>query len=775
MFATEAVTTDDEIASQRVDPSWFVSPVEPLSTSGGTAAFYKLTLTDKGIEEMASRQQNEEGIKIDKNLWIGKDLSHAEDEKDFYAEVHRIRSKYNEKADGNKDRDLTEGAGLLEPYMFQSEGILRTKTSSAFDDHDKEESDFIGNDGYSNLLVMRNMRSNCKEFRMLDLKIGEKTACGGWKGKSHVRAMKHHFMDGFTNSAAEGYRLCGFNGCPEAIESMDPLLDILADKSVKRKCVAKNGKSKKPKSKKRTSVIELWLEDSSVFDTVDIKPLDILERQALERKGLDRREVKTDNIQTKVGAKIKDVQGKVMEMRDNRKSIFVSLFEKRDIVQTKLGSKIKEAQIEQMEKLMYKRLDGTNVFRYFFDLHMDGTFSSVTRQDYLPIEVAEIVSHEVMSQLIGLSTACHKVKIPQKWIGSSVAVAYDAGFFPDRFLEDDFSHEANIRSKVACKIFDWGRSELLTADTYESLSQEDKADRHRFWDLYKEGVDRLSYNATRFYYNQFTTSTKWTDVTIEVADFDSMTADDRCGKVVIPLPDPSNTEAVGALNEMICYKIKGIVASTFRSTLDCSIAWIDFPTNSRLMGAWRVTIHRATKLPPMDIMSLSGTTDAYCIVTANNDCGQNFHQRTCVKARTLNPEWNESFDIPVCRTTNDSSLKSTFTANGISSIDDEGMSNFFRWDKNRPCSKNMNWWTNELKDKKDMSDPGENMKKWANTFLGKDKSNLLFNRDKNHGSKEKSKWSTMLKCRESARDNAKKLRQLHRKESSSKTFKIFGM
>jgi hypothetical protein len=57
MVATE-VTTDDKIAIQSVDPSWFVSPVQPVSTSGGTAAFYKLTLTDKGIEEMASRETN---------------------------------------------------------------------------------------------------------------------------------------------------------------------------------------------------------------------------------------------------------------------------------------------------------------------------------------------------------------------------------------------------------------------------------------------------------------------------------------------------------------------------------------------------------------------------------------------------------------------------------------------------------------------------------------------------------------------------------------------
>jgi hypothetical protein len=239
-------------------------------------------------------------------------------------------------------------------------------------------------------------------------------------------------------------------------------------------------------------------------------------------KRLDRRLKKIDNVQTNVGAKIKDVQVEQIEKMESksdeqlklkRKSIFQTIFEKIGNAQTKMGAKIKEAQVGQMEKLMFKRLDGTNVFRYFFDLHMDGMFSSATTNDYLPIEVAEIVPHELMSQLIGLSTACQKVKIPHKWIGSWIAVAYDAGFFPDRSLEDDHNQEADIRSKVICNFFDWGRSELLTADTYQSLSPEDKADRDRFWDLYKEGVDRLSYNATRFYYHQFTASTKWSDVT----------------------------------------------------------------------------------------------------------------------------------------------------------------------------------------------------------------------------------------------------------------------
>ena len=114
--------------------------------------------------------------------------------------------------------------------------------------------------------------------------------------------------------------------------------------------------------------------------------------------------------------------------------------------------------------------------------------------------------------------------------------------------------------------------------------------------------------------------------------------------------------------------------------LYCSISWLDFPPESRLLGAWRVKIERATNLPPMDI---NYTSDPYCVVMATNNTGQEFRQPTCVKARTLNPQWDEVIEIPVCKTTNDLSLNSAFESNGISSIADHDMPDFFQWDKKR--------------------------------------------------------------------------------------------
>jgi len=583
---------DGESAMHQVKPSLFETPVQRLSTSGGTAPFFRLILSEEGLQEQKSRRTRNGGS-VDKNYWIGKDLSHAEDEKDFYFQILRIRKK------DNNNRDLTEGVGLLEKFMFDYLGVLRTEIAETSVDG-----------GHCDLLVMRNMRNNFTSFRMVDLKMGEKTAQAGWKGKSRLRAFKHHLMDGLSNSSSEGYRLAGFNGCPKVFDSMDPLMDILTEEDL-------------------------------------------------------------------IGGKNFD--------RENSKGH----------VTTMVGTTISESRVKMINRIMLNSLDGTSVLRYFLDLHMDDLSGSNTMDCYLPIEVAEIVAHELMSQLLNLAVTCQKVKIPQKWIGSSVALAYDAGFFPNRSSEGNECKESDIRSKIIVRIFDWGRSELLAADEYESLGETEKRDRDRFWELYKGGVDRLSYNATRFYYHQFTNSTGWTDVTIQVVDFDSMSADDYIGKVYIKLPNPSDTAAVAALNETKLYKVKGTFVD--RGNVYCSITWLDFPVGSRLLGAWRVTIERATNLPPKDI---SGTSDPYCVVMANDkgNPGQHFHQRTCIKARTLNPVWNEAIDIPVCRTTNDSSLKSALGERKIPPISDKDMSNFFQWDEKRPSQVSMNWWIKNLKE-----------------------------------------------------------------------------
>ncbi|CAB9512755.1 Synaptotagmin-2 [Seminavis robusta] len=522
-----------------VDPSWFESPVTRLGVSGGTAPFFKLQLTKAGME--ATNQTSA-------SYYIGKDLSHAEDEREFYEKILSIQANGEE----------STGVGLLTPFLFDYLGVLETKTT----DSDKP----------CQLLVFQNLRNDQDAFRMLDLKMGQQTAVGGWQGKSRLRAMKQNVLDGMTNSTLEGYRLEGFDGQPERVESMDPLLDILAEQ-----------KDKDETESTHTDKVTVW------------------------------------------------------------------------------GRKVSEKQAKKAKRMLFQTLTGADIFRFFADVHLQQQQPAIEdiQTQYIASEMAEIVMHELVTQLVRLAVTCHKVQVPQKWIGSSVALGFDCGFFPTRSNKA----EAQIRSKVITNVFDWGRSELLTQRRYDSMTPAEQTDRQQFWTNYKDGMDRLAYNATREYYHHFTNSTQWTEVTLRVMDFDSLTADDYIGKVHIPLPDPSDTAAVQALQSSRPYELHcGEGGHGKRcGTVFCAISWMDCPAGSRLRGMWRVTVLYAKDLPAMDV---NMSSDPYCIVVAKDSNNNRvLSQMTCVKTRTLNPQWNETVDIPVVQHAR--SLSKALAAEGV--------------------------------------------------------------------------------------------------------------
>ncbi|CAJ1356808.1 unnamed protein product [Effrenium voratum] len=172
-----------------VDKAQFQSPVHRLGVSGGTAPFFQLLLARPGA-------RGETG-----DYWIGKDLSRAMDEVDFYENVKRLQQ-------GCESADMQKLFG----FMFNYLGVL--ETTEATDPQRLE------------LLVLENLRHKRAGLRLLDIKVGEKTAAANWKGKSRLAALKQSLIDDHTNSTAEGFRLEGFDGQPEVLKSMDPLLDV---------------------------------------------------------------------------------------------------------------------------------------------------------------------------------------------------------------------------------------------------------------------------------------------------------------------------------------------------------------------------------------------------------------------------------------------------------------------------------------------------------------------------------------------------------------------
>lgn len=172
-----------------VDAKRFVTPVRRLGVSGGTAPFFSL--------ELAAVEGKHSG-----DYWIGKDLSRAMDEVHFYEKVKSL-SKH-------ASREMQ----ALYNFMFQYDGILKATEEG------------VEGGGELELLVLQNMRHGRKSLRLLDIKVGEKTAAANWMGKSRLAALKQALIDEHTNSQAEGFRLEGFDGQTPVLLSMDPLLDL---------------------------------------------------------------------------------------------------------------------------------------------------------------------------------------------------------------------------------------------------------------------------------------------------------------------------------------------------------------------------------------------------------------------------------------------------------------------------------------------------------------------------------------------------------------------
>lgn len=491
----------------------FETPVRRLGVSGGTAPFFKLVLLSPG-----------RGKSVDH--WIGKDLAHALDELGFYEQRQAL-------ATGTKK--TSEGLEAVFSHMFDYAGVFEAPEEGAPEGAP-----------WKRLLVLRNLRDGCNNFRMLDIKIGQQTAAPGWQGKSKRAAMRQRLIDGCTNSWAEGFRLEGFDGRPPALQSQDPLLDL---------------------------------------------------------KGID----------------------------------FPFM---------KGGLGINPKKICKMAlRIMFQRMPAAEMFMHFLDLHHCHTMDDeALRSTFSPTEVAEVVLHQVIGQLTQLVLACHNVLVPQKWIGSSVALGFDDAFLPLRGAAEE-----TIRSKVVVQIFDWGRSELNTVENHASLSAKQKADRETFWAYYVGGINRLAWEAARAYWHRFGNAEGWHEVSLVVYDFDSCTPNDYIGQARVPL-QPTDETWVPLINAAG----KPVAGRAGPATLAYSVTWRAFPRGARLEGVWRVLIHCGENLPGKNMLDRIRRSpvksDPFVLITSRSQDGKfSFTQVSSIIVGDVNPVWNEAFEIPVAR------------------------------------------------------------------------------------------------------------------------------
>eukprot|EP00403_Amphidinium_massartii_P020576 CAMPEP_0178402220 /NCGR_PEP_ID=MMETSP0689_2-20121128/16721_1 /TAXON_ID=160604 /ORGANISM="Amphidinium massartii, Strain CS-259" /LENGTH=678 /DNA_ID=CAMNT_0020023097 /DNA_START=350 /DNA_END=2384 /DNA_ORIENTATION=+ len=509
------VPEDAEESYASVDASQFKLPVERLGVSGGTAPFFRLQLRDPS-----------DGRSTD--YWIGKDLSRAMDEIAFYEDRRLL---------------LLEGLWMdtatrqLLDFMFEYDGVVEVQTAEDPEGEAKQ------------LLVLRNLRDGKKHLRMLDIKVGEKTASAGWKGKSRVAALRQSTVDAVTNSSTEGFRLEGFDGQPPVLGSMDPLLDIVGEK---------------------------------------------------------------------LG-----------------------------------GEAIRKRWSKAAARMQLQLMPASKMLMHFLDLHQHqaeagGAALDVSKTLH-PIEVAEVVGSEMVKKLIHLAVACRQHPVPQKWIGSSVALGFDDHSLPSRSTP-----EKEVRQGVLVYIFDWGRSELNSLTRNSKLSPQEQADRVTYWRYYTGGIDRLAWEAASAYARRFCSRDGWNELEINVYDFDSMLSEDYIGKATIPV---HSSKGSVSLVDKHGATVKGRDGP---AELTYSMAWQPLPSSSRLIGMWRVKIAKATNLPACDgtiagvdiggIIGRPGTCDPFAVVTAiAADGRRSFSQQTCVITKDVNPVWNETFDLPVAR------------------------------------------------------------------------------------------------------------------------------
>ena len=120
-----------------------------------------------------------------------------------------------------------------------------------------------------------------------------------------------------------------------------------------------------------------------------------------------------------------------------------------------LGEELEFVELKKSRRLMYQNMSGFQSFVFMMDLH--DYQSQKIDEYYSSEEVAELVLHEIVKRLLLLAVACCRVTVPQKWVGSSVALGFDCGYFPSRKKDKDLGlcAEDLIRSKVIVNIFDW--------------------------------------------------------------------------------------------------------------------------------------------------------------------------------------------------------------------------------------------------------------------------------------------------------------------------------
>jgi hypothetical protein len=171
----------------RASPEEFETPAASLSRSGGTATFFTVKKYPV-VSQTPETSTNHSAL-------IGKDISRSQDEIIFYSKVKETPQHSNWTA--------------LYPFFIPCQGVLENfpvSTGSSI--------------STTSLLLLNRLGASFDAARIVDLKIGTRTAVAGWKAKSTLAAWRANRLASLTNSSVQGFRLEGFDHPTESLASV---------------------------------------------------------------------------------------------------------------------------------------------------------------------------------------------------------------------------------------------------------------------------------------------------------------------------------------------------------------------------------------------------------------------------------------------------------------------------------------------------------------------------------------------------------------------------
>eukprot|EP00928_Gymnodinium_smaydae_P096153 TRINITY_DN8436_c0_g1_i1.p1 TRINITY_DN8436_c0_g1~~TRINITY_DN8436_c0_g1_i1.p1 ORF type:complete len:794 (-),score=113.95 TRINITY_DN8436_c0_g1_i1:213-2291(-) len=118
-------------------------------------------------------------------------------------------------------------------------------------------------------------------------------------------------------------------------------------------------------------------------------------------------------------------------------------------------------------------------------------------------------------QLGHLLEGVAKIPAPQQWIGSSLALGWEAGPGASSSSQEVTSDAEAARRPALVKVFDWGRSEPSSLQDHARLRPLERRERVRHWRHYAQAVARLQWELCRIAMHRCCCS-RWSSLVFEL-------------------------------------------------------------------------------------------------------------------------------------------------------------------------------------------------------------------------------------------------------------------